>query len=186
MLFKSYVFSSALHVLFVLLGWFVRWEVGGCTASVLWGVDFRICSRQHIAFLRSSPFSFFSMCFVSVHVIHPYSSMNLDIAWKKCFILSDKSEFHMINNLSRAYYTFTRCILTSFSVDEILLPRYVYSSTNFRGLPLRMEMAPSCLRHINCFICIPVACSRGYAEEILLGQVYLREVLDYLYSQCLL
>ena len=46
--------SSALHVLFFLLGWFERWEASGCTAVVLLGVASRICSKQHIAFLRSS------------------------------------------------------------------------------------------------------------------------------------
>ena len=60
-------------------------------------------------------------------------------AWKKSvFILSDRS----------AVNAFTRCMLTSLSIDEILLPRYVNLSTNFRGLPLRVEMAPSHLKHI--------------------------------------
>ena len=43
--------SSASHVLFVLLEGFWRWEVGGHTAVVLWGACFRICSKQHVAFL---------------------------------------------------------------------------------------------------------------------------------------
>ena len=42
----------------------------------------------------------------------------------------------MIDNLSIAVR-----MLTSLSIDEILLPRYVNWSTNFRVLPLRMEMA---------------------------------------------
>ena len=36
--------SSVPHVLFILLGWFYRWEVSGCTAVVLWGVASRICT----------------------------------------------------------------------------------------------------------------------------------------------
>ena len=39
---------------FVLFGWFVRWEVSGCTAAVLWGVTSRICEKQHILFSCSS------------------------------------------------------------------------------------------------------------------------------------
>ena len=33
--------SSSLHVLFILLEWFVRWVASGCTAAVLWGYCFQ-------------------------------------------------------------------------------------------------------------------------------------------------
>ena len=47
-------------------------------------------------------------------------------AWKKsCFILSQRSDFHMINSLSIWVCAFLMQMLTSLSVDEILLPRYV-------------------------------------------------------------
>ena len=36
------------------------------------------------------------------------------------------------------------------SVDEILLPRYANSSTNFRGLPLKVETTHSRLKHMYC------------------------------------
>ena len=39
--------------------------------------------------------------------------------------LSDKKDSHMIEKLSKAFHTFTRRILTSRSVDEMLLPRYM-------------------------------------------------------------
>ena len=48
------VSNSAPYVLFILIGWFVRSEVSGCIAVVLWGVASRICSKQHVAFLCSS------------------------------------------------------------------------------------------------------------------------------------
>ena len=35
-LMSSYFFSCAPHGCFVLLGWFMRWEVSGCTAAVFW------------------------------------------------------------------------------------------------------------------------------------------------------
>ena len=38
------------------------------------------------------------------------------------FILSDESDFDIINNLSIAVYAFASRILMSFSVDETLLP----------------------------------------------------------------
>ena len=39
------------------------------------------------------------------------------------FILSDKSEFHMIDDQSIAVHTIVSHILMSFSVDETLFPR---------------------------------------------------------------
>ena len=33
-----------------MFGWFVRWEVSGHTAAVLWGVASKICIKQHVAF----------------------------------------------------------------------------------------------------------------------------------------
>ena len=42
----------------------------------------------------------------------------------------------MIYYLLIAVYAFARHMLTSLSVNEILLSRYVNGSTNFRGLPL--------------------------------------------------
>ena len=46
------------------------------------------------------PSSFFSSRFVSVHVVHPYSSIDVTAAWKKLrFILSVRSDFHIIDSL---------------------------------------------------------------------------------------
>ena len=74
--------------------------------------------------------------------------MDTGTAWKKShFILSNWSNFHITDNLSIVFHAFTSHMLTSLSVDEILLPRYENWSTNFRGLPLRVEMAPSCLKY---------------------------------------
>ena len=48
----------------------------------------------------------------------------------------------MIDYLSIIVITFARSWLTSLSVDEILLSRLVNLSTNSRGQPLRLQMAP--------------------------------------------
>ena len=49
------------------------------------------------------PSSVFPIHFVSVHVVYPYSSMDMTAAWKKLlFILSDWSDSHMIDNQSIA------------------------------------------------------------------------------------
>ena len=81
------------------------------------------------------------MHFVSVHVVHLYSSRDTAIAWRKYrFILSDRSDFQRINNLSIEFHADTIRMFTSLSVDEMLLLRYVNWSTNFRGWPLRVDI----------------------------------------------
>ena len=75
------------------------------------------------------------MCFISVHLMHSYSNIDTATAWKKShFILLNRSDCHIINKLPIAFYTFTRHILTSLSVDKMLLSWYVNWLTNFRGL----------------------------------------------------
>ena len=51
-----------------------------------------------------------------------------------------KSDLHMIENKSIEEYGFPMRIIASISVDEILLPRYLNWSFNFRGLPVEVEM----------------------------------------------
>ena len=86
----------------------------------------------------------------------------------------------MIDNLLIAVYSFARLMLTSLSVDEILLPRYVYLSINFRGLLLRIEMASCRLKLMNpVFVCLflffNASCcfTLGFEVRIQFEQVYL-------------
>ena len=91
--------SSVPHSLFILVGWFWRWEVGVHTTVVLWDVASRICSIQLITFLCSSCLAFFSICFVSIHVVHPYSKTDRTAAWKKSsFSLSDRLDLRNKKN----------------------------------------------------------------------------------------
>ena len=55
----------------------------------------------------------------------------------------------MIDDLSIAVHTFVKHMFMSLSVDEMLLLRYVNLSMNFKGLPLKDEMVPFCLKYIN-------------------------------------
>ena len=51
---SSFCFTiSVQHVLFVLLGWFVRWERSGRKAAVLWGAASMFRSKLHMIFFRS-------------------------------------------------------------------------------------------------------------------------------------
>ena len=93
----------------------------------------------------------------------------------------------MIDNQSIAVNAFARHMLTSLSVDEILLPRYVNLSINFRGLLLRVNMVPYHLKQMNSVLFVfmkrpmPPTFALGYVAGILLGQVYLQEALDHLH-----
>ena len=82
------------------------------------------CSILLAAYLCSCRRAFFFfILLVSVHVVHPYSSINTTAAWKKlCFILSVRSDFYMTDSLSIADHTFASRMLISISVDETLLP----------------------------------------------------------------
>ena len=67
------------------------------------------------------PSNFFFIRLVSVHVVHPYSSIDTTAAWKKLrFILSVRSDFHMTDSLSMAVHAFACRVLISVSVDEML------------------------------------------------------------------
>ena len=117
-----------------------KWPYGCCFV----GCYFQNLSKTAHRILLLVPTSFFSMPFVWVQIVHPYSSTYTATACKKFyFILSEGSDFCMINDFSIAVQTFPTSILTLFSVDEILLSKYVNCFHNFRGLPLKEEMALS-------------------------------------------
>ena len=159
--------SNSPHILFVLLEWFVRWEAGGHIAVFLWYAASKICSRHHAIFLQSSHLAF-SVCvlLVSMRCIRIVVSTQLQLERISSFIISDRLDFHMIDNLSIGFHAFVKRVLILLSLDEILQLRYVNGSTNFRGFPHRVEMAPFCLNHINSILLaftqrsmLPAGCS---------------------------
>ena len=92
-----------------------RWPYSCCFGGCCFQDLFSIAHSILVQFL----FSFFSIHLVSIHMVHPYNRIDMTGTWKKLrFILSDKSDFHMINNLSIVVYTFANCILMSFSVND--------------------------------------------------------------------
>ena len=57
-------------------------------------------------------------------VVHPYSSIDATAAWKKLrFILSVRSDFHIIDSLLIAVHAFVNLVSMSFLVDTTLLPK---------------------------------------------------------------
>ena len=80
-------------------------------------------------------YSFFFNRFVDVYVVQPYRNTNTCTAWNNSrFILSERSDFYMINSLPIAVYAFPMCILTLLSIDDILLPLYMNWSIHLRCL----------------------------------------------------
>ena len=79
----------------------------------------------------------------------------------------DKSDFHIIDNLSTAVHAFTSHLLISFSTDETLLLRYVNLFTSFREQPFSVEMSLFWLQHMYSVLSaltwrpmLPAVCSR--------------------------
>ena len=80
---------------------------------------------------------------VSIHVVHPYSSIDTTAARKKLrFILSVRSDFHITDSRSIAVHAFVNRVSMSFSVDDTLLPTSVNLSTSFRELPPSVKISP--------------------------------------------
>ena len=90
--------------------WPYSWCFVGCCRQDLFNIALNI--------LVYLPSSFFFSRFVSVRVVHPHSSINTTATWKKLrFILSVRSDFHMIDILSIAVHAFVSRVSTSFSAD---------------------------------------------------------------------
>ena len=95
---------------------FLWWVVGGRTAAVLWSVASRTCSIQLEAFLCNAV-QIFLHTFVSIHVVHPYSSIDMTAdmtTWplhKTAFYLIVRSDFYMTDSLSITVHAFASCML---------------------------------------------------------------------------
>ena len=89
----AYLFRLIL-IVFVMGG---SWPYSRCFVGCCLQDLFNI-ARSILEYL---PSSLFSIRFVSVHVVHPYSSIDTTAAWKKLrFILSVMSDFHITDSLS--------------------------------------------------------------------------------------
>ena len=83
--------------------WPYSWCLVGCCRQDLFKI-----ARSILVWL---PSSLFSSCFVRVHVVHPYSSIDTTAAWKKLrFILSVRSDFHIIDSLLIAIHAFVNLV----------------------------------------------------------------------------
>ena len=156
----------------VYLIWMV-WEIGGKWLYICCYVNYCFQDLFSItcSILVQSPFSFFSICFISIHRVHLYSSIDTTAAYGW-------------NRLPYDWYIFARCILTSLSVDEMLLLRYINLSTNFREPPFRVEISPwlkhmySILSTFTLRLMPPAACSSLCSRDSAWVGVFARSALS--------
>ena len=143
-----YFFDSApCDALFVLFEWFVRWEASGCTSTVLWYllpgfVEENVHSSDAVSI------KFFLCAFLSVHEVHPHSSMDTSTVWKKPhFILSDWSDFHMIDSVSMA---FAKCMLISCISAALLTTFFCWASGYVISIKDKRSASPlPCAKHMS-------------------------------------
>ena len=101
-IFISLSIYLSIYLSFVRLIWIV-FEKGSkySHSSCFVGCCFQDFFNIARSILKRFPSSFFSVSWVSVRVVHPYSRAVTIVVWKKpCFVLSDRSDFYMIDNLS--------------------------------------------------------------------------------------
>ena len=90
-----------------------------CEMGVKWPYNYaacKICSKQHAASLCNSHLAFSPSILL---VVQPYSSTDTLTAWKNsCFILSERLDFYIIDNLS---ITFLALIMQMLTWDGTIL-----------------------------------------------------------------
>ena len=158
--------------------WLYSHCIVGCCFLDLLNIAHRI--------LVQLPSSFFSICLISVQVVHLCYGMNAQpLLGKSCYILSYRSDFHMTDSLSIADHAFTSRKLMSFSVDETLLPRWVNLFTSFWEPPFSVEISPLWLKHIYSILSaftwrpmLPVACSRLCSGDSALAGVFAQSAMS--------
>ena len=144
LLFKQFP-SCLVRLIWMALKMGCRWPYSCCFVGCCSQDLFNIARTILVQFQSN----YFSICLFNAHLVHPYSKIYITAAWKKLqIILSDMSDFHMIDKLSVAVKAFTRRILMSFSVNETLLPKYVNLSTNLREPPFRVAISLFLLKYM--------------------------------------
>ena len=107
---------NAPHVLFGWFGCYGRLESGGPTDAVLYGFSWKL----HVALMCNSHLVF-TLCVSLVFLwLHSYRTTDTAAVLKKSrFISSDRSDSHMIDNLSIAINAFPWLMQAPLSVGEM-------------------------------------------------------------------
>ena len=95
------------------------------------------------------PFNLFSGRVIKIKIFLPYSSTDTARPWKNSPFASERSDFHIVDNLSIVVHVLPMRRLTSLPVDETSLSRNMNWSTYFRGLSFIERMSPSRQKQMN-------------------------------------
>ena len=146
------------------------WDGGKVVVQLLF---YEVLLLEFVQNSTQFPCRFVLKRFIKVLMVQPCNSTVTARAWKNSrFISSERLDFHMVDNLSIAVHAFPMRMLTSLSVDEILEPMYVKSSTDYSALSFKVEMTPSCLKEWTLFYL--VTCSRRYSRHSACTGVFAR------------
>ena len=117
----------------------------------------RISSKQHLTFMCRSHQAFSQSVSLESKwynhtVVQQLWRIRIQVVQPNRHTTTLKNSYfaldcYIISKLLTAVHAFPICVLTFFSVDEILLLRYVNWSSNFIDLPFNVEMASSGLEH---------------------------------------
>ena len=122
----------------------MRWVVSGCTNAVWWYTLTQICTKRHTVFLCSSHLAFSPKALLKSRWCSHTTVLTLLLLERISVLFYQRLDFDMGNNLSITVHA-----LTSLSIDEILLLRYVKWSTDFRGLLLMWRWIYFLKKHNN-------------------------------------
>ena len=125
------------------ISWFVRWEVSGSTVAVLKSAASYICSKQHTAYLCSSHWAFSEGVLLGSKWCSYIILLTLLQLWRILVLFYQRSDF----KLSITDEALPMHMLKSFSIDEILLPKYLNWFINFSSLSFNNEISPASLKH---------------------------------------
>ena len=106
------------------------WPYSRCFVGCRFHDLFRIARRILVQF----PSNFFYIRLIRVEVVQPCSSTDSTTAWKKShFIISERSDFHRMDNFSRTCYAFSCSWLWNQiswrNLWTIVLPRDFFAQT---------------------------------------------------------
>ena len=100
------------HLIWMILEMGGRWPYSRCFVGCYFQNLFNIACCIFEQLLSS----FFSILFVSFHIVQPYNKMDSTTAREKlCFILSNRSDFHMTDRQSITVHAFASRVLMSLS-----------------------------------------------------------------------
>ena len=130
-------------IVFVMGG---RWPYSCCFVGYCLQALFKIAR----SILVQLPSSFFSSRLVSVHVVHPYRSIDTTAAWKKlCLIFSVRSDFHMTDPLNYCSQKLVAKSVLHFVHTYVVRSCVAWLKNQWGHLPRALLLHP---RSTSCFI----------------------------------